>query len=81
MNMPVDLPLDDRPGQDSAFNVEDGEVVVIHLLFRVQGHYVLSPADPVSHPLEDPVEHRHSTATPEVESSSGGVLMCRSPRL
>jgi hypothetical protein len=41
-----------------ALSTSKMEIVVIRFLFRVRCHHVLSPADLVSQPLEDPVEHR-----------------------
>ncbi len=41
----VFLPFDDCTRQNTAFNVENSQIVVVHFFFRVQGHDVLTATD------------------------------------
>lgn len=48
-SMVISLPLDNFPVQDSSFNVENREAIIVHLFFGVKSHHILSCANPLSH--------------------------------
>src|SRR3972149_293779 len=53
----IALSSDDLPRQHRTFNIEDGQIVFIHLLFRMNRHHVVAGPDLLAKLLEDAAGH------------------------
>jgi len=51
------LLINDCAREDNAFDIKDGQPVIIHLFFSMQGHHILATADFLAHPIENTIIH------------------------
>ena len=55
--LPVALALDDRAREDNVFEIEDGEVVIVKFLRRVDRHGIVQRTDQITNPLNSSLGH------------------------
>lgn len=55
--LPVALALDDRAREDDVFEIEDGEIVIIKFLRRVDRHGIIQTTDQITKPVDGNAGH------------------------
>lgn len=57
VRLPVALALDDRVREDNIFEIEDGEVVIIEFLRRMDRHGIVQGTDQITEPVDGSLGH------------------------
>ena len=55
--LPVTLALDDRAREDNVFEIEDGEVVIVKFLRRMDRHCIVTGTDQITEPVNSSLSH------------------------
>jgi len=55
--LPVALALDDRAREDNVFEIEDGEVVIVKFLRRMDRHCIVTGTDQITEPVNSSLSH------------------------
>jgi len=55
--LPVALAREDRAREDNVFEIEDGEIVIVKFLRRVDGHGIVTGTDQITEPVNSSLSH------------------------
>lgn len=67
---PVALALDDRAREDNVFEIEDGEIVIVKFLRRMNRHRIVQRTDQITESVNVAIEHPHYNAVGRVPRAS-----------